>query len=107
MSQGDDELFGGRLPSRCLGLTWTSRPKDIRLLDTKYGIVNWQACPEEVLAIASPALEGRRSATTTKKRRKRQKEEEEMLVTPRAAQTRMPTRIRRLMTSWTGGLAAP
>ncbi|KAF1360387.1 hypothetical protein EJ07DRAFT_116800 [Lizonia empirigonia] len=54
MSQGDDDLFGGRIPSRCLGLTWTSRPKDILLLDTKYGIVHWQACPEEILASASP-----------------------------------------------------
>ncbi|KAJ4380200.1 hypothetical protein N0V86_004509 [Didymella sp. IMI 355093] len=54
MSQGDDELFGGRIPSRYLGLTWTSCPKDMLLLDTKYGIVHWQACPEEILASASP-----------------------------------------------------
>jgi hypothetical protein len=30
------------------------RPSDILLLDTKYGVVHWQACPEEILASASP-----------------------------------------------------
>lgn len=54
MSQGDDDLFGGRIPSRYLGLIWMHLPKDILLLDTKYGIVHWQACPEEILASASP-----------------------------------------------------
>ena len=53
-SQGVNKLFGGCIPSRHLGLRWTSCLKDMLLQDTKYGIVHWQACPKETLASASP-----------------------------------------------------
>lgn len=43
VSEGDDEMWDGRVPSHYIGLTWMRmhRLSDVVLLDTRNGLVQW------------------------------------------------------------------
>jgi len=58
-SQGLEGQFGGRIPSRYIGLVHGGHllgieHPDVILLDTWWGVIHWMACPAKVLESALP-----------------------------------------------------
>ena len=58
-AEGEEDQFGGKIPSGCIGLVhggllMGNELPDVILLDTKSGLIYWMNCPAKVLETASP-----------------------------------------------------